>query len=108
LCGDRYTAYVRVEDDVLTEVAFQGVGCAISKASASLMTESVTGRRIADVEALFERLQRLLTAPPGAAVDDLGALSALAGVRPFPVRVKCALLPWRALRAAVHDPPMRR
>ena len=69
-------------------------------ASASLMTESVTGKTVAEAEAMFERLERLLTAPPGAPIEDLGALSALAGVRRFTVRVRCATLPWQALRAA--------
>ena len=103
LCGDRFVVYARVDDDVLAEVSFQGTGCAISKASASLMTESVTGRTVADAATLFDRLQAMLVAPPGgAAPGDLGALAALAGVRQFPIRVKCALLPWRALQAALR------
>ena len=80
--------------------AFEGLGCAIAMASASLMTESVKGKTVAEADALFERVQRLITAPADAPVEDLGALSALAGVRRFPVRVKCATLPWQALRAA--------
>ena len=101
LCGDRITVYVRVEEDVITEARFQGTGCAISKASASLMTESVKGKTVGEVQALFDRLQRMLVAPPGGAVDDLGALTALAGVRQFPIRVKCATLAWRALQDAM-------
>jgi nitrogen fixation NifU-like protein len=100
VCGDRLTVYVRVEQGLIEAATFQGSGCAIAKASASLMTESITGKTVAQAEALFERLQRLLTSPPGAAIEDLGALSALAGVRRFSVRVKCATLPWEALRAA--------
>jgi nitrogen fixation NifU-like protein len=101
LCGDRLTIYVRLDRGVIEAAAFQGHACAIAKASASLMTESVTGKTVAEAEALFDRLHQLLTAPPGAPIADLGALSALAGVRQFSVRVRCATLPWQALRAAV-------
>jgi nitrogen fixation NifU-like protein len=103
LCGDRVTVYVHVADDVITEVAFQGTGCAIFRASASLMTESVTGRTVAEADALCQRVHDLVTALPAAPIDDLGPVSALAGVRQFPVRVRCALLPWRTLRAAAQD-----
>jgi nitrogen fixation NifU-like protein len=103
LCGDRFTVYVRVEDGVVTDAGFQGTGCAISIASASLMTESVTGKPVADVTALFDRLQRMLMAPPGSPVEQLGALTALAGVRQFPIRVKCAILAWQALRDAITN-----
>jgi len=101
LCGDRVTVYVRVEDDVVTDAGFQGTGCAIAMASASLMTESVRGNTVADVRALFDRLQRMLATPPGTPVDHLGALTALAGVRQFPIRVKCATLAWQALQDAL-------
>lgn len=101
MCGDRFTVYVSVDEDVVTDVSFQGTGCAISRASASLMTESVKGRTVGDVSTLFTRLQQMLAAPPGAPVDHLGALAALAGVRQFPVRIKCAVLAWHALHAAV-------
>jgi len=100
ICGDRLTVYVEVVDGVIRDASFGGLGCAIAIASASLMTESVKGRTVAEADALFERVQRLITAPADAPVEDLGALSALAGVRRFPVRVKCATLPWCALRAA--------
>jgi len=99
LCGDRLIVFLRVRDDVIVDASFQGFGCAIAKASASLMTESVKGKTLSEAERLFERVQRLLTADDGSR-DDLGALSALAGVRQFPIRVKCATLPWHALRAA--------
>jgi nitrogen fixation NifU-like protein len=92
--------YLRVEQGVIEAATFQGHGCAIAKASASLMTDSVTGKTLAEAETLFERVYRLLTAPPGSPIEDLGALSALAGVRQFSVRVRCATLPWQALRAA--------
>jgi len=102
LCGDRLTLYLRVDDDVITDVSFQGSGCAISKASASLLTESVKGKTIAQADALFNRFQQMITAPVDASLDDLGKLSVLGGVRQFPVRVKCASLAWHTLRAAVE------
>ena len=92
--------YVRVDEGVITDVTFQGFGCAIARASASLMTDGVKGKTVAEADELFQRVHRLVTSPPGAPVDDLGALSTLAGVRQFPVRVKCATLPWRTLQAA--------
>ena len=100
LCGDHVVVYVRVDEGIITEATFQGFGCAIAVASASLMTDSVKGKTVAEAEDLFERFRRLVTSPPGAPVEDLGALSTLAGVRQFPVRVKCATLPWRTLQAA--------
>jgi nitrogen fixation NifU-like protein len=102
LCGDRLTVYLRVDDGVIKEATFQGSGCAISKASASLMTDSVKGKTVAEADALFERFHRAVTAPPDALVEDLGKLSVLTGVRQFPVRVKCATLAWYALRAAAE------
>jgi len=102
LCGDRLTVYLRVEDGVIKDATFQGSGCAISKASASLMTDVVKGKTVAEAEALFERFHRVVTAPTDAPVEDLGKLSVLAGVRQFPVRVKCATLAWYALRAAAE------
>jgi len=101
LCGDRLTLYLRVDNDVIKDVSFQGSGCAISKASASLLTESVKGKTIAEAAVLFDRFQRMITAAD-APVDDLGKLNVLAGVRQFPVRVKCASLAWHTLRAAVE------
>jgi nitrogen fixation NifU-like protein len=100
LCGDRLTLYVRVADGVVADVAFEGAGCAISKASASLMTDAVKGRTVAEAEALFARFHRMVTTPPEQPVEDMGKLSALAGVREFPVRVKCASLAWHTLKAA--------
>ena len=102
LCGDRFTVYLRMEDSVIKDTSFQGSGCAISKASASLMTESVKGKTLAEAEALLDRFQRMVTAPPDLPVEDLGRLSVFAGVRQFPVRVKCASLAWHTLRAAVE------
>jgi nitrogen fixation NifU-like protein len=100
LCGDRLTVYVSVDNDLIRDVSFQGTGCAISKASASLMTESVKGKTIAEATALLDRFHQMITAAPGAPVGDMGKLMVLAGVREFPTRVKCASLAWHALRAA--------
>ena len=100
LCGDRLTVYVQVDNGVIRDVSFSGLGCAIAIASASLMTESVKGKTVAEADALFARVQRMVTLSAEAPVDDLGVLLALAGVRRFPVRVKCATLPWHALHAA--------
>jgi nitrogen fixation protein NifU and related proteins len=100
LCGDRLTVYLRVEHETIQDAAFRGFGCAIAIASASLMTESVMGKTFAETQALFDQLLRMISAPAESPVDDLGDLSSLAGVRQFPVRVKCATLPWQALLAA--------
>lgn len=102
LCGDRITVYLRLHNDVIEDVSFQGSGCAISKASASLMTESVKGKTLAEAEGLLERFHQMITAPPEAPPDNLGKLTVLAGVRQFPVRVKCASLAWHTLRAAAE------
>jgi nitrogen fixation protein NifU and related proteins len=102
LCGDRLTVYVRVDNDVVSDVSFQGSGCAISKASASLMTESVKGKTVAEVTARIEQFQQMITAPPDSPAQHLGKLTALAGVRQFPVRVKCASLAWHTLKAAME------
>ncbi len=101
LCGDRLQLFLRVAGGVITEVGFQGSGCAISKASASMMTDCVKGCPVADANLLFERFRRMVTTPTDCEVEDLGKLSALAGVREFPARVKCASLAWHALKAAL-------
>jgi nitrogen fixation NifU-like protein len=100
LCGDRVTVYIKVVDGVVADVSFQGSGCAISTASASLMTEALKGKKIAEIEALFERFHQLVTTDD-AAETGLGKLAVFSGVREFPVRVKCATLPWHTLRAAL-------
>jgi nitrogen fixation protein NifU and related proteins len=102
LCGDRLKLYLQLDGDVIRDVGFEGSGCAISKASASLMTDTVKGRPVAEVRALFDRFHRMVTTPPEAEVEDLGKLSALAGVREFPVRIKCASLAWHTLKAALE------
>jgi nitrogen fixation NifU-like protein len=104
LCGDRETVYVRLENGVLKDVGFRGAGCAISTASASMMTESVKGKTLAEAEALFERFHDLITGNDGATKTprpELGKLAVFSGVREFPVRVKCATLPWHTLKAAL-------
>jgi nitrogen fixation NifU-like protein len=101
LCGDRLSLYVQVDDGRISDVAFQGSGCAISKASASLMTDAVKGQSIVDVREMFRRFHRMVTTPPDQPVDNMGKLSVLAGVREFPVRVKCASLAWHTLKAAL-------
>ena len=101
LCGDKLSLFMQVDGGVVTDIAFQGSGCAISKASASLMTDSVKGRGVAEVRELFARFHRMVTTPVDQPVEDLGKLSVLAGVREFPVRVKCASLAWHTLQAAL-------
>jgi nitrogen fixation NifU-like protein len=101
LCGDKVTVFVRVSDGVVTDLGFEGSGCAISTASASLMTESVKGRPVEEVAKLFDRFHELLTGP-GEDGSDLGKLAVFSGVREFPLRVKCATLAWHTLRAALE------
>ena len=104
LCGDQITVYLEVEGGAVKDVGFQGSGCAISKASASLMTEAVKGKPLAEVEALFARFHALLTGDPAtpAQAEDLGKLAVFSGVREYPVRVKCATLAWHTVRAAAR------
>lgn len=102
LCGDRLNLYVQVSGETITDIAFEGSGCAISKASASLMTDALKGRTLAEATTLFQRFHRVVTTPPDQPVEDLGKLSVLAGVREFPVRVKCASLAWHTMKAALE------
>jgi nitrogen fixation NifU-like protein len=102
LCGDRCTVYVSVDGDRMKDVAFQGSGCAISTAAASVMTEAVKGKTRAETEALFDTFHALVTkGPPVSGTEGLGKLAVFAGVSEFPSRVKCAVLPWHTLRAAL-------
>jgi nitrogen fixation protein NifU and related proteins len=103
LCGDQLTVHVLIEDGLVADASFLGSGCAISKASASLMTEGVKGLDVAAFRALATCFDRLVTAPAGSPIDDLGALSVFAGVRRFPVRARCALLAWQTLAAAIDS-----
>jgi nitrogen fixation NifU-like protein len=105
LCGDQIRLYLTVEDGVIKDAAFQGKGCAISKASASMMTSGVIGKRVDEAQALFQRVHAMLTSD-GASHGDttgegVGKLAVFAGVREFPSRIKCAVLPWHTLRAAL-------
>ena len=101
LCGDELTVFVRLDGDRVADIAFEGQGCAISTASASLMTEAVKGKDRAAVGALYEKVHALLTQPDAPADASLGKLAALSGVREFPARVKCASLCWHTLNAAL-------
>jgi nitrogen fixation NifU-like protein len=103
LCGDRLNLFVNVDGDMVRDIAFMGSGCAISRASASIMTDSVKGRPVQEARNLFERFHRMVTTPPDQSVEDLGKLSVFAGVREFPVRVKCASLAWHTLAAALDQ-----
>jgi nitrogen fixation protein NifU and related proteins len=105
LCGDRLTVYVKLENDIVQDISFEGSGCAISTASASMMTESLKGKRRSDVEALFHRFHELVTGKSDATQDasELGKLAVFSGVQEFPVRVKCATLCWHTLRAALES-----
>ena len=106
LCGDQLKVYLLLDGETVTDIRFEGSGCAISKASASLMTESVKGRTLAEAEEMFGAFRDLLTGDPAtreSASPKLGKLAVFEGVREFPVRVKCATLAWHTLQAAVRD-----
>ena len=106
LCGDRFTIYLKVDDGVISDIGFQGSGCAISRASTSMMTESVKGKSRAEAGEIFDAFHRMITRDPGLDFDDpddkLGDLEILSGVSEFPVRVKCAVLSWHTLQAALE------
>lgn len=102
LCGDRLNLYVKEQDGRITDIAFQGHGCAISTASASLMTEAVKGKTIAETDALLAQFHHLVTRDAPVDPQALGKLQAFAGVGEFPARVKCATLCWHTLKAALH------
>jgi nitrogen fixation NifU-like protein len=103
LCGDRLTLYLKITGDTIEDVTFEGAGCAISKASASMMTDALKGRSLAEANDLFERFHRMVTTPPDQGIENMGKLSSLAGVREFPVRVKCASLAWHTFKAALKS-----
>jgi nitrogen fixation NifU-like protein len=105
LCGDRFTVFLKLEGDLITDISFEGVGCAISKASASVMTSVVKGKTRKEAEELFEEFHKLVTGTLGdtGRVDGLGKLAAFSGVSEFPTRVKCATLAWHTLRAALEE-----
>ena len=103
LCGDRLTVRLKMGGDRITDIRFEGQGCAISTASASLMTEAVKGSTRADALRLFERVHRLLTDDSAPPAEELGKLAALSGVRAYPARVKCASLCWHTLASALQS-----
>jgi len=107
LCGDRITLFIKMEDGKIVDIGFQGSGCAISKASASMMTSALKGKTAAEADAIFRQFHNMLTSAPGDVVDpaDLGKLKVFSGVREFPVRVKCASLAWHTMRSALKGDP---
>ncbi len=101
LCGDRVTVYLRMENEVILDVSFQGEGCAISRASASMMTELLKGKTRAEARQIFAKFHdMIMTGAPN--LDELGKLGVFAGVNKFPARVKCAILPWHAIVATLE------
>jgi len=105
LCGDQITVYVELDGDRIVDISFKGSGCAISKASASLMTGAVKGKTLAEAEEIFGRFRDMVTSEHDADIDEdaMGKLAVLSGVREFPVRVKCATLAWHTLHAALRE-----
>ncbi len=105
LCGDQISIYLKVEDGVIEDVGFQGVGCAISKSSASMMTQSIKGKTVKEAEALFQDFHTMVTREPGAEYDSssLGELEVLSGVCAFPTRIKCASLAWHTMTASLNN-----
>ena len=108
LCGDKITIYMVLDGDTIKDVSFEGSGCAISKASASMMTDSLKGKTLEQTESLFGLFHKLITGPQAEADEssanpDLGKLIVFSGVRKFPVRVKCATLAWHTLKAALEN-----
>jgi nitrogen fixation NifU-like protein len=103
LCGDHYTVYVDLDGETIRDVAFTGSGCAISKASASVMSSSVKGKTTEEAEALFQTFHKLVTGESSADLDENGRLAAFSGVSEFPARVKCASLPWHTLHTAIKS-----
>ena len=101
LCGDQLKVWVKMDGDTVADISFQGQGCAISKASASMMTQVVKGKSRADAERMFTNVHALVTGHPTGA--DVGPLKALSGVSRFPLRVKCASLAWHAMKSALHE-----
>ncbi|MEP7226532.1 MAG: Fe-S cluster assembly sulfur transfer protein SufU [Gemmatimonadales bacterium] len=106
VCGDRLTVWLRMEDDVIADVTFQGLGCAISMASASLMTSAVKGKTRVEAKALFDRFLGMITGSVEQleAAESLGKLAVFSGVSEFPIKVKCASLSWHAMKAALDQP----
>jgi nitrogen fixation NifU-like protein len=108
LCGDRVTVYLHLVDDVVEDVSFKGAGCSISTASASMMADALRGKTVDEVNGLFDRFHDLVTSDPSHGAEkvevasDLGKLAVFSGVCEFPMRVKCASLPWHTMKAALE------
>jgi nitrogen fixation protein NifU and related proteins len=107
MCGDHLTLRLRLEDDTISDIRFEGQGCAISTASASLMTEAVKGKTRGEALKLFDRVHQLLTDDAAPPADELGKLAALSGVREYPARVKCASLCWHTLASALKSADLK-
>ncbi len=105
LCGDRLTIYLHIVSDRIEDISFEGNGCAISKSSASLMTTAIKGKTLAEAETLFNQFHAMVTTPLNQTPDvaQLGKLAVFSGVREFPARIKCAILPWHTLHAAIEN-----
>lgn len=103
LCGDHYTIFMKMDGDSVADVSFVGSGCAISKASASVMTTSVKGKKRAEAELLFHIFHKLVTGSYAGSLDDIGKLAVFSGVSEFPARVKCASLAWHTMHKALHS-----
>lgn len=102
LCGDHYTVFIEVDGDVIRDISFQGSGCAISKASASMMSQALKNKTVAEANALFDRFHKIVTGKEAEDVETLGKLAVFAGVAGFPTRIKCATLSWHTLQAALQ------
>ncbi|KGP63222.1 nitrogen fixation protein NifU [Legionella norrlandica] len=102
LCGDKLTVYIKVQNNLIHDLSFVGCGCAISQASASLMTDALKGKSVEDAHELFHRVHRMLTQDTDDYLTSMDKLTVLAGVKAFPARVKCATLAWHTLEAALN------
>jgi nitrogen fixation NifU-like protein len=105
LCGDQFTIYMKMDGDVISDISFEGAGCAISKSSASVMTTLLKGKTTAEADALFHSFKEMITAPTDAELDEkaLGKMAVFSGVREYPVRIKCATLSWHTMISALED-----
>jgi nitrogen fixation NifU-like protein len=103
LCGDRYTVYIKMKGEVIEDISFQGSGCAISKASASVMGSLLKGKTRAEAEVIFDQFHRLVRGESKADAEELGKLAAFSGVSEFPARVKCAILAWHTMKNVLED-----
>lgn len=105
LCGDKIDIYLTIKNDIITEVSFMGSGCAISKASSSLMTEALLGKTVTEAQKLFDLVHNVVTTgktdPDRTGAEGIGKLAVLSGVHKYPVRVKCAILPWHTMKYAL-------